>query len=113
MPTLGERLRELRISKQLSYADVERLADIPHQTISAIEYDKWKAPDPIKLSKLARVYEVPERELFELAGYATPGPKTQVGVAKPTNFCGKIGYDKKIYFVEFNPLNSWLHWSPL
>ncbi len=71
MGSLGERLRSLRLERNLSLYDVERLSGLHFTTIGKYERNERK-PSLQVLRELARVYQVPLSELLELEEEAGP-----------------------------------------
>lgn len=67
--TMGQVLKSARELRGLSLRRLEKLTGISNAYLSQLENDYVKEPSPHILHKLARVYEVPYRELLLLAGY--------------------------------------------
>lgn len=65
----GTYLRTLRKQKGLTLKKVERAAQVSNAYVSQIERGIRNPPHPDILNRLARVYEVPPRELLVAAGY--------------------------------------------
>jgi transcriptional regulator with XRE-family HTH domain len=72
--TLGARLRDLRIDKDLGLREAAAKAGITHGYLSQIESDKVKEPAPQILQKLADAYDEPFVLLMQWAGYIEPDP---------------------------------------
>ena len=65
-PTLGERLRELRIGDPyLRLRDAAAIAHVDHVRLSKFENDREK-PTPYELADLTRAYNADEAELLDL-----------------------------------------------
>ena len=70
MPSkFGTYLRTLRKQKGLTLKRVEKSAQVSNAYISQIERGLRNPPHPEILNRLAKVYEVPARELMAAAGY--------------------------------------------
>jgi len=69
MADIGPHLKELRLQKRLTLRDAAQAAHLSNAYLSQIETGKKGAPSAKHLRRLAEVYEVPPRELFEIAGY--------------------------------------------
>jgi len=69
---LGAFVKKKRLAKGLSQEQLAAEVGIPHSTVSRIEAGKFDAPRPDKLGRLADALGVNYRDLFALAGYATP-----------------------------------------
>ncbi len=65
----GSYLHSLRKQKGLTLKQVEKTAQVSNAYISQIERGLRNPPHPEILNRLAKVYEVPARELMEAAGY--------------------------------------------
>lgn len=72
--SIGLKLKELRIVKQLSLREVEKATQngVSNAYLSQIESGKVKQPSPHILNHLAEVYEVDYKELLAAAGYIRP-----------------------------------------
>lgn len=72
MPTkFGAYMRTLRKQKGLTLKQVEQAAQVSNAYISQFERGLRNPPHPDILNRLAKVYEVPARELMVAAGYLT------------------------------------------
>lgn len=70
MPTkFGTYMRTLRKQKGLTLKQVEKAARVSNAYVSQIERGLRNPPHPDILNRLAKVYEVPPRELLVAAGY--------------------------------------------
>lgn len=69
MNELGERLKSVRLKKNLSLAEVYAHIGITDSKLKRIEDGKTKEPSPLDLRKLADFYEINVIELFCLAKY--------------------------------------------
>ncbi|MEX0750749.1 MAG: helix-turn-helix transcriptional regulator [Dehalococcoidia bacterium] len=69
MTDIGDLLKELRLLKRLTIRDAAQAANVSNAYLSQIETGKKGAPSAKHLRRLAEVYGVPARELFEIAGY--------------------------------------------
>jgi HTH-type transcriptional regulator, competence development regulator len=70
--TLGQRLREVRVLRGRSLADVAAEAEISPAYLQKLEAGGVKQPSPNVLQKLARALELDYPELMRLAGYVAP-----------------------------------------
>jgi len=70
----GRRLRALRIEREMTQEDLANAAGISTVFISSIERGKY-APSFDNLAKLARVLDVPVKDLFEFADVGQPTGK--------------------------------------
>lgn len=68
--TFGERINEIRVSKNLSLREVARRSDISHPYLSQLETGRNKNPTPDIIRKLSKGLNVPYMELMKAAGYA-------------------------------------------
>ncbi len=70
MPSkFGTYLRTLRKQRGLTLKQVEKAAQVSNAYLSQIERGLRNPPHPDILNRLAKVYEVPVRELMVAAGY--------------------------------------------
>ncbi|MFZ0277641.1 MAG: helix-turn-helix transcriptional regulator [Candidatus Sulfotelmatobacter sp.] len=69
MESFGSYMRRLRKSKGLTLKQVETQAEVSNAYISQIERGLRNPPQPDILRRLARVYDVPHRELLIVAGH--------------------------------------------
>jgi transcriptional regulator with XRE-family HTH domain len=69
MESFGSYMRRLRKSKGLTLKQVETQARVSNAYISQIERGLRNPPQPDILRRLARVYDVPHRELLIVAGH--------------------------------------------
>jgi len=69
MEPFGSYLRRLRKEKGLTLKQVERLAKVSNAYISLVERGRRNPPHPDVLNRLARAYDVPQRDLLVAAGY--------------------------------------------
>lgn len=69
MSEIGAHLKELRMSKRLTVREAAQRAGISNAYLSQIETGQRGTPHAKHLRSLATVYEVPVRDLFQLAGY--------------------------------------------
>lgn len=70
MPTkFGTYMRTLRKQRGLTLKQVQKAAQVSNAYISQIERGLRKPPHPDILNRLAKVYEIPARELMVSAGY--------------------------------------------
>jgi transcriptional regulator with XRE-family HTH domain len=70
--TLGQRLREVRVLRGRSLADVAADAGISPAYLQKLEAGGVKQPSPNVLQKLAKALELDYPELMRLAGYVAP-----------------------------------------
>ena len=73
----GRRLRALRIERAMTQEDLANAAGVSTVFISSIERGKY-APSFDNLAKLARVLDVPVKDLFDFAaGGPLPGKRVR------------------------------------
>jgi len=73
----GRRLRALRIERELTQEDLANAAGVSTVFISSIERGKY-APSFDNLTKLARVLDVPVKDLFDFADVGSlPGKRVR------------------------------------
>lgn len=73
--SLGNRLKEARLAKELSLRAVEEATGISNPYLSQLESGKVKQPSPVTLHNLAELYGVSYSDLMVLAGYPVPSRK--------------------------------------
>ena len=73
-PSLGERLRAIRTSRELSLREVERRSGINSGYLSQLERNEIANPTPSVLQKVARAYGEPFSVLMQWAGYVEDDP---------------------------------------
>jgi len=61
------RLRELRLGKEWSQADLAERLDVSRQTVNSIEVEKYDPSLPLAL-KIARLFKLPVEEIFTDGG---------------------------------------------
>ncbi len=61
---MKNRLRELRVTKEWSQADLADQLGVSRQTINAIETEKYDPSLPLAF-KVARLFKMPIEEIFE------------------------------------------------
>jgi HTH-type transcriptional regulator, competence development regulator len=69
MEPFGEYLRRLRKDKGLTLKQVEKSAKVSNAYVSLVERGLRNPPHPDILKRLAKAYEVSQRELLVAAGY--------------------------------------------
>jgi transcriptional regulator with XRE-family HTH domain len=69
---LGQRLREVRVLRGRSLADVAAEAEISPAYLQKLEAGGVKQPSPNVLQKLAKALKLDYPELMRLAGYVAP-----------------------------------------
>src|ERR1700683_1412896 len=69
MESFGSYMRRLRKSKGLTLKQVETQAKVSNAYISQIERTLRNPPQPEILKRLAKVYDVPHRDLLIAAGH--------------------------------------------
>jgi HTH-type transcriptional regulator, competence development regulator len=69
MSDIGGYLRNLRTKKRLSLREAAQAVNLSGGYLSQIETGQRASPSAKHLRRLAQLYEVPVRELFEIAGY--------------------------------------------
>jgi len=70
--TLGKRLRDLRLGKDIGLRQAATKAGINHGYLSQLERDEVSNPSPAVLQKIAAAYDEPFLVLMEWAGYVEP-----------------------------------------
>ena len=78
MEQFGAYLRKLRKDKGLTLKQVEKTAKVSNAYVSLVERGRRNPPHPDILKRLAKVYEVSQRELLVAAGYLEDDPSEQV-----------------------------------
>ncbi len=63
-PTIGQKIRKLRLAKEMTQEALARKADIPYTTLVKIESDAVKNPSIETVSKLAAGLEITVDELI-------------------------------------------------
>jgi len=63
-PTIGQKIRKLRLAKEMTQEALARKADIPYTTLVKIESDAVKNPSIETVSKLAIGLEITVDELI-------------------------------------------------
>lgn len=69
---LGEYLKQARERKGWSNREVSRQIGVHYSYITRIEQGHYSKPSPEILKRLANALEVPEEDLFALAGHELP-----------------------------------------
>ena len=72
---LGSYLKSLRLARDLTLREVEKMSEISSAFLSQIESGKVKKPSPIMLYKLAHTFGVSYEYLMESAGHPTSSPE--------------------------------------
>lgn len=70
--TLGEYIRDRRLSRELSLNDVAELSGLHFSYWSKLENGSYQAPSPKHLQVIARTLNVDIEDLYGLAGYDIP-----------------------------------------
>ena len=70
--TLGEYIRDRRVSRGLSLADAAERSGLHLSYWSKLEDGQYEAPAPKHLMAIARALEVDFEDLYGLAGYESP-----------------------------------------
>jgi transcriptional regulator with XRE-family HTH domain len=70
--TLGEYIRERRVSRRLSLADAADLSGLHLSYWSKLEDGQYESPAPKHLMTIARALNVDFEDLYGLAGYESP-----------------------------------------
>jgi transcriptional regulator with XRE-family HTH domain len=63
-PTIGQKIRKLRLAKEMTQEALARKSDIPYTTLVKIESDAVKNPSIETVSKLAAGLEITVDELI-------------------------------------------------
>jgi HTH-type transcriptional regulator, competence development regulator len=82
MEQFGSYLRRLRKEKGLTLKQVEKAAKVSNAYMSLVERGRRNPPHPDILRRLAKVYEVSQRELLVAAGYLEDDPSERLERAK-------------------------------
>jgi transcriptional regulator with XRE-family HTH domain len=78
MEQFGSYLKKLRKEKGLTLKQVETAAKVSNAYISLVERGKRNPPHPDILQRLARVYEISQRDLLVAAGYLEDDPSERM-----------------------------------
>jgi len=78
MEQFGIYLRKLRKGKGLTLKQVEKSAKVSNAYISLVERGRRNPPHPDILKRLAKVYEVSQRDLLVAAGYLEDDPSERM-----------------------------------
>lgn len=71
--TLGEFLRNIRMSIPLTLREAEEASGVSNAYLSQLESGKISKPSPPFLNKLATAYQISYEALMEKAGYVSKG----------------------------------------
>lgn len=71
-PKLGKLIREAREDMGLTLRALGELSGLDFSTVAKMERGEFRAPDPVKLQKLARTLELDVEDIYALAGYTMP-----------------------------------------
>ena len=63
---MKSRVRELRVNRQWSQAELAEKLDVSRQTVNSIEVEKYDPSLPLAL-KMARLFRLPVEEIFEIS----------------------------------------------
>jgi transcriptional regulator with XRE-family HTH domain len=78
MEQFGIYLRKLRKDKGLTLKQVEKAAKVSNAYISLVERGRRNPPHPDILKRLAKVYDVSQRDLLVAAGYLEDDPSERM-----------------------------------
>jgi len=92
---IGDRLRELRMEKNISQGDIEKRTGLLRCYISRVE-NGHTAPTVETLEKLARALEIPLYQLFHDGDERPPAPILAKGRAAADNEWGSKGKDARM-----------------
>ena len=81
---LGEYLKKIRKSKDLSLRQVDYKSDVSFSHLSMIENGSRK-PSPLTLKELAKIYNLDYIDLYEKAGYLDLAEKEKLGTKNPSS----------------------------
>ncbi len=73
MTALGQRVKEMRVSKGMTQQRLAEMADVSHSLISALESGRRKYVSAQDIERLAKALETPENELWKLV----PGGRSE------------------------------------
>ena len=97
---LGAAIRRHRKAKGLTQPELASAVGVPDSTIYRLERGEFKVPRPEKLQRIAGALEVEFEELYELAGYATPGlPEVPVYLRRKLELSDE-GLEKVERYIE-------------
>lgn len=82
MEPFGSYLRKLRKEKGLTLKQVEKSAKVSNAYISLVERGRRNPPHPEILKRLAKAYDVPQRDLLVAAGYLEDDPSERIERAR-------------------------------
>lgn len=98
---LGAAIKRHRKAKGLTQPALAAAIGVPDSTIYRLERGEFTAPSPEKLQRIARTLDVEFEELFELAGYATPGlPAVPVYLRRKFDDLSDEGATKVERYIE-------------
>jgi len=78
MEQFGNYLKKLRKEKGLTLKQVEKAAKVSNAYVSLVERGRRNPPHPDILQRLAKVYEVSQRDLLVAAGYLEDDPSERM-----------------------------------
>ena len=98
---LGAAIRRHRKAKKLSQPELAKAVAVPDSTIYRLERGEFKVPRPEKLQRIAKALDVEFEDLYELAGYATPGlPEVPVYLRRKFEDLSDEGATKVERYIE-------------
>lgn len=98
---LATAIRRHRTAKGLSQPELAAAVGVPDSTIYRLERGEFKVPRPEKLQRIARALDIEFEELYELAGYASPGlPEVPVYLRRKFDDLSDEGAVKVERYIE-------------
>ena len=82
MEPFGSYLRKLRKEKGLTLKQVEKAAKVSNAYISLVERGRRNPPHPEILKRLAKAYDIAQRDLLVAAGYLEDDPAERMERAR-------------------------------
>lgn len=98
---LAAAIRRHRKAKGLTQPQLAAAIGVPDSTIYRMELGEFKLPKPEKLQRIARALDVEFEELFQLAGYDSPGlPEVPVYLRRKFEDISDDGAAKVERYIE-------------
>ena len=98
MESFGSYLKQVRKSRGLSLKQVETAAAVSNAYISQIETGRRRPPHPDILKKLAKVYDVPVRDLLIKAGYLDDDSERRVTAEQINSAFNHVTSDPRLSY---------------
>ncbi len=98
---LAAAIKRHRTAKGLTQPALAAAIGVPDSTIYRLERGEFKVPRPEKLQRIAAALDVEFEDLYELAGYATPGlPAVPVYLRRKFDDLSDEGATKVERYIE-------------